>query len=230
MQVPPFPLLKHARDAVVAFDELAFPTTCVGRGRLLRNVGFPVCAGCEHAHAPLPEHDIFVRTGPVVVCALFAYQGPFAAGVRRLKYRGERGLAHTFGRYLAEAPVFARDIDVMVPVPLDPVRQWQRGFNQARDLALAVCASRPEPLPVVDALRRRRGRPPQSTLGLAQRVVGLEAHLELRARAIECIAGKRVLLVDDVTTTGATMAACAAIVAKARPKEVFGLALLRTCA
>lgn len=173
---------------------------------------------------------MFVRCGPIVVCALFAYQGPFAAGVRRLKFQGERGLARAFGPFMAAAPVFERDIDVMVPVPLDPARQWRRGFNQARDLALAVASERVDPLPVVDALGRRGGRAPQSTLDRAQRRVGLERHLYLRRGAMDHIEGRRVLLVDDVTTTGATMAACAKILAKGRPNAVFGLALLRTCA
>jgi len=100
---------------------------------------------------------------------------------------------------------------LLVPVPLHPRRRRERGYNQATEIARAL--SRLCGLPVCDALVRRRYTPAQARLVRAERLANLAESIALRAApaARVTIAGARVLLVDDVFTTGATADACARV-------------------
>jgi ComF family protein len=111
--------------------------------------------------------------------------------------------------------------DAVVPVPLSPERQRLRGFNQASLLAEHVAASLGAPFTSV-ALQRLE-RPSQRSLGVAGRLANLRG-------AFSChgdVAGKRVLLVDDVVTTGATASACADTLADAGASRICVLAFAR---
>jgi ComF family protein len=115
------------------------------------------------------------------------------------------------------------DANCVVPVPLHPVRLRQRGFNQAADLALHLG------LPVVHALRRVRRTQSQTALPAAQR------HRNVRdAFAVTDAAGQLtdaiVVLVDDVSTTGATLEACARPLRQAGAREVRALTAARAVA
>ena len=100
--------------------------------------------------------------------------------------------------------------DRLVPVPLHPWRLWQRGFNQAELIAAAL--GRDIGVPVLaGALRRVRNTPPQSGLGAASRRTNLRGAF---SAAVE-VAGRHVLLIDDVMTTGATARECAGVLRQA---------------
>jgi ComF family protein len=146
--------------------------------------------------------------------------------VHALKYSYHSTLASPMGelmaRYLQEAPLTA---DVLVPVPLHPHRQRTRGYNQS--LLLAREVSRRLGLPMAaGALLRRRDTPPQA------RAAEADARRRNVAGAFACrpgaVAGRRVLLVDDVTTTGATLDACArALLAQGGASSVWALTFAR---
>jgi predicted amidophosphoribosyltransferase len=101
----------------------------------------------------------------------------------------------------------------------------QRGFDQTWLLATHGCKAARIPRPVV-ALRRQYGAPPQSTLSAAERAANLDGAFVVTAP--RAVAGRAVILVDDVVTTGATMAAAAGPLAAAGATMIIGIALART--
>jgi ComF family protein len=112
-----------------------------------------------------------------------------------------------------------------VPVPLHPLRRWTRGFNQSEEIAGALGAP-----PVWKTLRRTRRTPPQASLTATAReanVRGAFAPRRMR-RAAARIAGSRVVLLDDVATTGATLSACAVVLRSMGAAEVLALTAART--
>jgi ComF family protein len=108
-----------------------------------------------------------------------------------------------------------RDADVLVPVPLHPWQFLRRGFNQAEELAKRL------DVPVLSALWRIRATLPQTELDVAQRRRNVRGAFRLSplVRA-SGLAGTRVVLVNDVRTTGATLAACAHVLEQAGAQEV----------
>lgn len=146
------------------------------------------------------------------------YEGVLRDVIHAFKYDGRRSLAEPLGRMMLAAgrPVFD-DCDGVVPVPLHPWRRLRRGFNQARDLA--ACLDRP----VVNALWRFRATPPQMALsGTARRTNVRDAFI---ASPLVTVAGRRLVLVDDVRTTGATLDECAQVLLTAGAREVRALTI-----
>jgi ComF family protein len=134
--------------------------------------------------------------------AIGSYDGSLRAILHAFKYDGCRSLARGLGARLAiAASPMLSTADVVVPVPLHRRRQRARGFNQARELAAELG------LPVLDVLRRIRATPSQTGLSALARRENMTGAFALR-RNMD-VAGLRVVLVDDVNTTGATIEACA---------------------
>jgi ComF family protein len=149
-----------------------------------------------------------------------------AAALRRLKYEERPDLARPLGHLLRRA---ARDADlgadVVVPVPLHPRRLADRGFNQAALLAAEVAEELQVPL-VTRALARGRDTAQQAMLDRAGRLENLTgAFSALNAASIR---GRRVVLIDDVMTTGATLTACAEALLGAGAGSVAGLVVARS--
>jgi ComF family protein len=225
----------------VALD-LLFPPRCVLCGRHGAAL-CDVCAGalpcaepprCPRCWSPrrlgsgCRRCDESASAGPGVagLRSPYVFKGGARELVHALKYHYHSALASTMGELMAR---YLRDnslpADVLAPVPLHPRRQRARGYNQSFLLAREV--SRRLDLPLAAAtLVRRSDTPPQA------RTAGGEARRRNVAGAFDCrpgaVAGRRVLLVDDVTTTGATLDACArALLAKGGASSVWALTFAR---
>jgi competence protein ComFC len=181
--------------------------------------GRAICSGCRRTLVFLSREPV-VLAG-VRVWAPVAYEGPGRDLVRGLKFRGALALAEEMAAFaVASAPPGVLRGD-LVPVPVHPLRLRRRGFNQAAVLAEAI--ARRAGLAVADCLRRRGPGPPQVGRGRGARLAGPAGSIEAPARA-----PAKAVLVDDVVTTGATLAACAAALRRAGAEEVVGLAFART--
>jgi competence protein ComFC len=213
-----------------------FPARCIGCS--IR--GTALCAPCRRELPYLPDEvcgRCAARRGARGVCwswrlsprlgtihAALAYEGAARSAVLTLKFQSGRYLVPLMGELLraelARRPVRA---EAIVPVPLAPARLRQRGYNQALLLACEVAAT-VGGVVVPEALRRE-DRPAQRMLAAAERLRNLEG-------AVTCglpdmIFDRRVLLIDDVVTTGATLSACAEALAEAGARRVSALAFAR---
>jgi ComF family protein len=115
---------------------------------------------------------------------------------------------------------------MVTSVPLHSQRQRQRGFNQS-DLLARACARHLRAPYRSLLLMRTRATPPQVGLSAAERRKNVEGAFGLAGRAERHVAGKRILLVDDVTTTGSTLDAAAAALRGAHPATIWGVAVSR---
>jgi ComF family protein len=165
------------------------------------------------------------RRSPVVTCAraIGPYDGALRSIVHALKYDGRRSAARVLGELMrAHGSEVLAGADVVVPVPLHRRRRWQRGFNQAADLARWLG------LPVAHALCRIRDTPSQTDLPAARRHANVRAAFAPARRA--GVRGRCAVLVDDVSTTGATLDACARALLAAGAREVRAITAARVAA
>ncbi len=204
----------------------------------------PVCSACWQRVVPLPPpccdrcaeplpswRAVSVdlrrcarcrRRPPAIARAhsIGAYEGALRAIVHAFKYDGRRSLAAPLAVLMRQRGAEVLEgVDYAVPVPLHRSRLRQRGFNQAADLACRLG------VPVHDALRRTRATPSQTDLPASRRHANVRDAFALRRRLR--VAARCVLLVDDVTTTGATLEACARVLLAAGAREVRALTAAR---
>ncbi len=220
--------------------------SCAVCGALLdRPLGGPVCEPCWHSMPRLtpPFCDSCgepLRTWRLVDAAshrcprcrrtrrlvsraraLGPYDGTLRAVIHALKYEGRRSLGRRLSEQLSDhAADLLLDADAVVPVPLHPSRRRERGFNQATDLA-----SRLGP-PVVHLLTRVRATAAQAELPEAQRHRNVRGAFQT-TRAISAWTDRVVVLVDDVSTTGATLESCAAALLGGGVREVRAITAAR---
>jgi len=185
----------------------------------LSHRGDPLCGGCRASLYRLTPEP--VRLCGVPVWAPLAYSGPARDLVRALKFRGAMALADAMAaQIVANAPPGLLEAP-LIPVPLHPKRLRSRGYNQAAAIAEAV--GRRAGLPVRDCLLRAGPSITQVGRDRAERKAGLAGSIEFQGGAAEAA-----LLVDDVVTTGATLAACRDALAAAGAREVAAVCFART--
>ena len=158
------------------------------------------------------------------------YEGPLAGAIRRFKYDGQLVLGKPLGQLMVDAlrdgpasDLHAETLDVVCPVPLHESRLRERGFNQSEVLAEAVAGAIGKPLRPL--LERTRPTLPQVDLPAESRGENVRGAFEANLR--EVIAKQRVLLIDDLFTTGATMTECARVLRRAGAEEVRVFTLAR---
>lgn len=152
------------------------------------------------------------------------FEGPLREAIHQFKYRPCRSLGAPLARWMAGNIRTVSTINVVMPVPLHVTRLRQRGFNQALLLAHELSKSFAIPLSF-DNLARVRSTRPQIELSGEERVKNVAGAFALRQP--EQVRGIKVLLVDDVFTTGATMNECAAVLKEAGAVRVTALTLAR---
>lgn len=247
-EIGPARLGQWVKSAAGSIFALVFPEECRVCGRSLRTLSrIPVCAACLAGPTPFSA-QFFCRDcgtpflnrfpldeqGRCVLCrnglrgfdaayAFGAYEGALRELIHLFKYAGVRTLARPLGDYLAMALPRDRRFDALVPMPLHWFRRWRRGFNQSELLAQEV--SRRCGIPVLKAVRRIRATRSQAGLSHAARRQNVAGAFRVRRGAR--LQGLRILLVDDVMTTGATAAACASALKRAGAATVVLLTLAR---
>jgi ComF family protein len=155
----------------------------------------PLCGHCRRRSPPFAYARSAARYGEVARAALHAF-----------KFSGRRALAAPLGDLLAELRPPLGAPDLLVPVPLHPRRERERGFNQAQLLARRVGQAWQKPVRS-DVLARTVATRPQSELTAAARRANVRDAFVLHRP--ELVAGRHVVLVDDIFTTGSTVSACA---------------------
>jgi ComF family protein len=210
--------------------ELLVPPACAGCGRF----GSVLCFACRgrmrEARDPRAAYlaaDPATMTGTVLDLGVAALR--HEAVVRRCLQRLKYGGASRLAAVLADQSLPALDRLLalsgpasLVPVPIHPIRRRERGYNQAALVAEALAAARG--LTVTDILIRDRETQRQHRLDRAARVRNLRSAIRVRPGGRAPV---RVILVDDILTTGATFEACAEVLRAAGTREVFGIAVAR---
>ncbi len=181
------------------------------------SVGIPgASAPCLACQGDLPPFDYARAAAP--------YQDPLRSAVHAFKFHGKRALARPLADLVVEqcARSLPAAADALVPVPLAPVRERERGFNQAALLAERVGQALARPVRP-RWLGRTRPTRPQSELAADER----RRNVRGAFRAAPAVAGRHVLVIDDVLTTGATAAECARALRAAGARIVGVLTVAR---
>ena len=207
---------------------------CMGKVTLIGEKVCPICGRpgyvelCPYCFEERPPFKMARSAG--------LYEGILKEGIHRLKYNGHTFLVPTLGKFLQSAfereSEWAENIDMVIPVPLERNRERQRGFNQSALLAqyLAQNVSLLYPGRVLLKLKKTA---PQVNLTRGDRFVNLSGAFSLNPRKGDTpyprisLSAKRILLVDDVYTTGATVGECSRVLLKAGAKEVNIFTLAR---
>jgi ComF family protein len=221
----------------IALD-LLFPRWCVGCGRegdflcpsclkSLPRIAPPLCPRCglPQSNDNLCPSCAGWQAEIDGIRSPFRFEGVIRQAIHELKYKNLRAIAGLFARllndYLTANPLPA---EVLVAVPLHPKRLRERGYNQSQLLARELAKLSRLPL-VDDCLIRERHSPPQA------RTANVDERRTNVAHAFACrdlrLKGKAVLLIDDVSTSGATLDGCARALKKAGATSVWGLVLAR---
>jgi ComF family protein len=150
--------------------------------------------------------------------------------VHALKYGDRLDLAPMMGRWMATAGrSLTAEADALIPVPLHWRRYWARRFNQSALLAEAIATASGVPV-VLGALKRVKATPQQVGLSQSARALNVQGAFQVSPAGKAAVAGRRLILVDDVITTGATVDACARVLLRAGAADVSVLAFARVVA
>ena len=167
-----------------------------------------VCGSCMHSP---PDFD--------ATHSVFTYTFPIDAMMQRYKYGDALYLSYTFGQLLAEK-VATNSIDIIIPMPMHPTRLKERGFNQALEIAKFFAGNK---LDYQSAIRQKL-TPPQASLPLKERVKNIKGAFAMNAD----LTGKKIAIVDDVMTTGASLNELAKSLKKAGASHVECWVIART--
>lgn len=240
--------IEAARKISSGLFTFVFPDTCRVCDAPLTEVSrIPVCSQCLANPQPFIAeyfcvscHTPFVNEFPLDDegrCGLCrrgltgfddawsygAYEGTLRELIQLFKYGKVQTLARPFGEWLSLALPRDRAFDLVVPMPMHWRRRWNRGFNQAELLAAEI--GRRTGIKVKNVVNRRKATPPQAGLSSAKRRQNVSGAFRVSRPA--GVADRRILLVDDVLTIGATAAACARTLKRAGARHVSVLTLAR---
>lgn len=230
-------LPQVAKLGGIALD-LLFPRQCVGCGkqgdficdycrRSLPRILYPVCPKCGRPQPSgiLCPDCVSWQADIDGIRSPFRFDGVIRQAILQLKYKSVRALAAPLAELLNDYLVtYPLPGEILVPVPLHPKRLRERGYNQS--FLLAKELSKLAEIPVVeDCLTRERYTSPQvRTSTVTERQSNMSGAFACSDQRVQ---GKQVLLIDDVSTSGATLDACAGALKTTEAKSVWGLVLAR---
>jgi ComF family protein len=206
--------MRESRLVGAGLLDLLFPPRCVACAAY----GNSLCAACRARIEPAPP--IPAPAGLAAIAAVGAHRGVLRQAVLELKFGARLAAVDPLGELLATVIAERWDEwqpEALVPVPIHWTRRLRRGFNQSE--LLCAAAARRSGAAVLPALIRTRRTPPQVGRSAEERRANVQAAFQARS----ALPYGRVVLVDDVCTTGATLAACAAALRKAGAERVYGL-------
>ena len=203
--------------------ELLFPPKCVLCRKLLKNGETDLCRECRSDAPEYPNRKIklpFLDS----FAAVWYYEKNIRRSLLRFKFYGKRSYAKSYGRLLAMELLNEHPdgFDILTWVPISPLRKLRRGYDQVELIAKAVGTELGvEPVPL---LKKIRSNPPQARItGEARRRANVLGVYALREDA--AVHGKKIVLLDDILTTGATMGEAARVLLTAGAKEIHGAAV-----
>jgi len=207
-----------------------FPLQCVNCGRLLAADNKDrICEDCLSRIIYL-NRPIDIRLSLDRIWSVAVYDGVLKELIHQFKYKEKKYLANSLGKLLVdfvEKYLKEERFDYIVPIPLEKARQKKRGYNQAELLARILGEAVDKPI-LTNLVERRKKTKPQFGLNREERFENLSGAFEISKSGeqdISTIAGKTVLLLDDLATTGATLNECARVFKEAGVSEVYGLVL-----
>jgi ComF family protein len=233
------------RAIAASVGQLLVPALCAACGDAAGEGGrFPLCRACGEAMAALIQAPYCPRcgrhSGPgtfdeqgCLFCRLYpihhdatvrvgAYEHPLKSLILRYKNQRRQELASVLGRLLSERLAVAPWGDLVeeiIPVPLHWTRRVRRGFNQSQEVARVLASAVDRPLR--QRLRRIRRTEHQSRLAASERRKAVRGAFQIRGRDAAPLKDRTVLVVDDVMTSGTTMAECVRILKKAGVRAVY---------
>ncbi len=236
-------------EILTGIADLIFPPRCITCDAILEEHGpLPFCphcgAGirfivpplCPRCGIPYPvtvgeDHlcgECLTITRPYAIArSVGRYEGTLLKAVPLCKYRGNTGIGRVLGGIMADFAAGQWDMRIfsmIMPVPLHRKRLRERGFNQAAILSREVARRFSLPLDLM-TLRRQRPTAPQVGLGREDREENVRGAFTVQTP--QKVAGRRILLVDDVTTTGSTLGECASALMRGKAEAVAVLTLAR---
>jgi ComF family protein len=199
--------------------QLVFPPRCAGCGR----VDEFWCARCQADIDLIPLDTPIKRHPPLTAVAFTGYHmGKLQEAQWALKYENMPEIAAPLGRRLAKRFAMMNwTIDIILPVPMHTSRLRERGYNQAQLLGEHAAQQLAIPC-VTEAVHRIRQTQSQVTLNAQERIANMQDAFQANP---QLVSGQTILLIDDVYTTGATLAACAQAALDAGASAVYGLAV-----
>ncbi|MGI5899208.1 MAG: ComF family protein [Christensenellales bacterium] len=211
------PFIQKASKINERIKELLYPRVrclaCAEERELLEN---GLCLDCKEKL----DQDFALLTRPInsAIChGAFAYEetGPAAGLIRRLKFSGIEDCGKVLGEYCAKAAeLLSLDVDLIVPVPISKRRRYKRGFNQSAIIAAEV--SRRLNIPSRELIKKKKHTKAQSDLGRDERITNvIGAYESLDAKNL------KILLIDDVLTTGATTLECRFVLMRSGASRVY---------
>jgi ComF family protein len=146
--------------------------------------------------------------------------------MQRYKYGSMLNLGYVFGKMLGRKRNFA-EIDLVIPMPMHPTRLKERGFNQALEIAKVITKNQPDKLDYA-ATQRQRYTPPQASLPPKDRVKNIKGAFKITSNSIDQVKDKRIAIIDDVMTTGASLNELAKTLKQAGASHVECWVIART--
>ncbi|MCL5268264.1 MAG: ComF family protein [Bacteroidetes bacterium] len=222
---------------VEAFVNFVYPPTCMTCWRDLRRGEFFICTKCWDSFERVSRTETIIQAierkflidetvDKIDAVFLFEQDPRVRAAVHLLKYGGAERIADKFGLFIAKKIVDDTKLsmcDILAPVPLHPARKRERGYNQSELIAERLSNElqvRHEP----DLLRRVRHTQSQTMFDAEGRKRNIAGAFSIADRFLGEVKGKKILLVDDVITTGSTIKECAGVLRVNGASEVYGAA------
>ncbi|MDD4716008.1 MAG: ComF family protein [Oscillospiraceae bacterium] len=217
-----------ARRLIYGLMDLFFPPKCIFCRKLLRGRERFICDTCKK---DLPYTDLAQAVSPgeyfSKCVSPLLYTGHVVQSFHRFKFSAQTNYAGPYGQLMAGCVQqhFDGGYDLITWVPLSPRRKKKRGYDQAMLLAMATALELGDV--AVETLRKRGEIPAQSGLERpAERKTNVIGAFEVSSPDLVC--GKRILLIDDIVTTGATLSECSRMLLEAGAKDVICVTLART--